>query len=142
MKTLLLMFALMATACALAKAADERPIADDPAYLADLDKRGEAVLKDLKLTDADKAARVKQAVVDQYRAIKRADDEALAAAPKDDKAAIAKAKETAAAAKKPLHDAFLAKLSAASLLAIAPILLMGWFSQKQLVRGLTFGAVK
>jgi sorbitol/mannitol transport system permease protein len=37
---------------------------------------------------------------------------------------------------------FLAKLSAASLLAIAPILLMGWFSQKQLVRGLTFGAVK
>ena len=37
---------------------------------------------------------------------------------------------------------FLAKLSAASLLAIAPILLMGWFSQQQLVRGLTFGAVK
>ena len=37
---------------------------------------------------------------------------------------------------------FLAKLSAASLLAIAPILLLGWFSQKQLVRGLTFGAVK
>jgi sorbitol/mannitol transport system permease protein len=37
---------------------------------------------------------------------------------------------------------FLAKLSAASLLAIAPVLLMGWFSQKQLVRGLTFGAVK
>ncbi|MBN9069592.1 MAG: carbohydrate ABC transporter permease, partial [Rhizobiales bacterium] len=27
-------------------------------------------------------------------------------------------------------------------LAIAPILIMGWFSQKQLVRGLTFGAVK
>jgi sorbitol/mannitol transport system permease protein len=37
---------------------------------------------------------------------------------------------------------FLAKLSAASTLAIAPILLLGWFSQKQLVRGLTFGAVK
>lgn len=37
---------------------------------------------------------------------------------------------------------FWAKLSAASTLAIAPILLMGWFSQKQLVRGLTFGAVK
>jgi sorbitol/mannitol transport system permease protein len=37
---------------------------------------------------------------------------------------------------------FLAKLSAASVLAIAPILLLGWFSQKQLVRGLTFGAVK
>lgn len=37
---------------------------------------------------------------------------------------------------------FYAKLSAASLMAIAPILIMGWFSQKQLVRGLTFGAVK
>lgn len=37
---------------------------------------------------------------------------------------------------------FYAKLSAASAMAIAPILIMGWFSQKQLVRGLTFGAVK
>jgi sorbitol/mannitol transport system permease protein len=37
---------------------------------------------------------------------------------------------------------FWAKLSAASTLAIAPILIMGWFSQRQLIRGLTFGAVK
>ncbi|AUG51608.1 carbohydrate ABC transporter permease [Thalassospira marina] len=37
---------------------------------------------------------------------------------------------------------FWAKLSAASTLAVAPILIVGWFSQKQLVRGLTFGAVK
>lgn len=37
---------------------------------------------------------------------------------------------------------FWAKLSAASTLAIAPILLFGWMSQRQLVRGLTFGAVK
>src|SRR5271156_279679 len=37
---------------------------------------------------------------------------------------------------------FWAKLSAASTLAIAPVLVLGWFSQKQLVRGLTFGAVK
>ncbi|MEK9573756.1 MAG: carbohydrate ABC transporter permease [Alphaproteobacteria bacterium] len=37
---------------------------------------------------------------------------------------------------------FYAKLSAASVMAIMPILIMGWFSQKQLVRGLTFGAVK
>ncbi len=37
---------------------------------------------------------------------------------------------------------FWAKLSAASTLAIGPILIIGWFSQKQLVRGLTFGAVK
>jgi sorbitol/mannitol transport system permease protein len=37
---------------------------------------------------------------------------------------------------------FWAKLSAASTMAIAPILVFGWMSQKQLVRGLTFGAVK
>jgi sorbitol/mannitol transport system permease protein len=37
---------------------------------------------------------------------------------------------------------FWAKLSAASLMAIAPIVVIGWFSQKQLVQGLTFGAVK
>ena len=37
---------------------------------------------------------------------------------------------------------FWAKLSAASTMAIAPILILGWFSQRQLVRGITFGAVK
>jgi ABC-type sugar transport system, permease component len=37
---------------------------------------------------------------------------------------------------------FWAKLSAASLLAVAPIMILGWLTQKQLVRGLTFGAVK
>jgi sorbitol/mannitol transport system permease protein len=37
---------------------------------------------------------------------------------------------------------FWAKLSTASLMAIAPIVVFGWFSQKQLVQGLTFGAVK
>jgi sorbitol/mannitol transport system permease protein len=37
---------------------------------------------------------------------------------------------------------FWAKLSAASTLAIAPIVVFGWMSQRQLVRGLTFGAVK
>ena len=37
---------------------------------------------------------------------------------------------------------FYAKLSAASVMAVTPILVMGWISQKQLVRGLTFGAVK
>jgi sorbitol/mannitol transport system permease protein len=37
---------------------------------------------------------------------------------------------------------FWAKLSAASTMAIAPIVVLGWFSQRQLVRGLTFGAVK
>src|ERR1700758_2704715 len=37
---------------------------------------------------------------------------------------------------------FWARLSAASTLAIAPILVLGWFSQRQLVRGVPFGAVK
>lgn len=37
---------------------------------------------------------------------------------------------------------FWAKLSAASTLAIAPIVVFGWVSQRRLVRGLTFGAVK
>jgi len=37
---------------------------------------------------------------------------------------------------------FWAKLSCASLMAIAPIVVFGWFSQRQLVQGLTFGAVK
>ena len=37
---------------------------------------------------------------------------------------------------------FWAKLSAASFMAIAPIVVFGWFSQKQLVQGLTVGAVK
>jgi sorbitol/mannitol transport system permease protein len=37
---------------------------------------------------------------------------------------------------------FWAKLSAASTLAVVPILIFGWATQRQLVRGLTFGAVK
>lgn len=37
---------------------------------------------------------------------------------------------------------FWAKLSAVSTLACAPIVVMGWLCQKQLVAGLTFGAVK
>ena len=37
---------------------------------------------------------------------------------------------------------FWAKLSAASTLSIAPILIFGWLSQRQIVRGLSFGAVK
>ncbi len=37
---------------------------------------------------------------------------------------------------------FFAKLSAVSTLACAPIVIFGWLCQKQLVQGLTFGAVK
>ncbi len=35
-----------------------------------------------------------------------------------------------------------ASMSAASVLSVLPILIAGWFTQRQLVRGLTFGAVK
>jgi len=37
---------------------------------------------------------------------------------------------------------FWAKMSAAATLAVLPVILAGWFAQKQLVRGLTMGAVK
>lgn len=112
MKKWILAIALMLLPCAASSAADAPAAAEETAYLADLDKRAQGVLEALDLNDAEKAARVKQAVIDQYRAIRRMDAQTLSAAPNDDKAAIAKAKEDATAAKKPLHDAFLAKLSA------------------------------
>jgi sorbitol/mannitol transport system permease protein len=37
---------------------------------------------------------------------------------------------------------FWAKMSAASTMAVAPVILAGWLAQRSLVRGLTFGAVK
>jgi sorbitol/mannitol transport system permease protein len=37
---------------------------------------------------------------------------------------------------------FWAKMSAASTLAVAPVIIAGWLAQRSLVRGLTFGAVK
>jgi sorbitol/mannitol transport system permease protein len=37
---------------------------------------------------------------------------------------------------------FWAKMSAASTLAVAPVILAGWLAQRSLVRGITFGAVK
>ena len=37
---------------------------------------------------------------------------------------------------------FFGRLSAVSAAAVGPIVVLGWFCQKQLVQGLTFGAVK
>jgi sorbitol/mannitol transport system permease protein len=37
---------------------------------------------------------------------------------------------------------FWARLSAAATMACLPVLLAGWIAQRQLVRGLTMGAVK
>ena len=112
MKRWILVIALTLVPCAATSAADAPATAEEAAYLADLDKRAQGVLEALDLNDAEKAARVKQAVIDQYRAIRQIDEQTVSAAPKDDKAAIAKAKEDATAGKKSLHDAFLAKLSA------------------------------
>ncbi len=39
-------------------------------------------------------------------------------------------------------DLLWAKLSAASLVAVGPVLLLGWVTQRTFVRGLTFGAVR
>ena len=112
---MLLCALIVSVAAPLLARAAEAPAAPDAAasqYEIDLNKRGDAVLKALGLTDADKAARVKQMVIEQYRALRDADDKSMAGVVKDDKAALAKAKDTAAAAKKPLHDAFVQKLSA------------------------------
>lgn len=40
------------------------------------------------------------------------------------------------------RDLFLAKLSAASTLAILPVVLAGWVAQKRMIRGLAMGAIK
>jgi sorbitol/mannitol transport system permease protein len=37
---------------------------------------------------------------------------------------------------------FWAKMSAAATLTVLPVLIFGWIAQRQLVRGLSFGAVK
>lgn len=40
------------------------------------------------------------------------------------------------------RGAFIAQMAAASILSILPVVIAGWFAQKQLVQGLTMGAVK
>jgi sorbitol/mannitol transport system permease protein len=37
---------------------------------------------------------------------------------------------------------FLAKLSAASMIACLPVVLAGWAAQKRMIRGLSMGAIK
>jgi hypothetical protein len=114
-RSVLVLIVVFAAAYALPAHAEEKLQApttqQDAQYEADLNKRADGVLKELNLQDADKAARVKQAGMAQYRAIREIDDKFVGGVPTDDKAAITKAKEDAANAKKPLHDEFLAKLS-------------------------------
>ena len=37
---------------------------------------------------------------------------------------------------------FMAKLSAASTLAVLPVVIAGWVAQKRMIRGLSMGAIK
>lgn len=113
--TIIAMIAMFVLAALVARAAEAPAATTQPEsaqYEADLNKRAEGVLKELKLDDPAKAERVKQSVIAQYRGIRDIDDKSVAGIAKDDKAALAKAKDDAAAAKKPLHDEFLKKLSA------------------------------
>ena len=105
-------------ALVVSPAAFAAPAADSEAeakYAEVINKRADDVLAALKLDDAAKAGRVKEALLSQYRALRDANDARdakLKTIPKEDKAQIDQVKADTAAALKPLHDAFLAKLEA------------------------------
>jgi len=50
--------------------------------------------------------------------------------------------EMARILRQPYNLGFCEVVPSASSLAVAPIMVLGWLTQKQLVQGLTFGAVK
>ena len=99
------------------------PAADAPApaavdaeaqYTNDLTKRANDTLAALKLDDTAKADRVRELIIAQYRALRGqhdARDAKLKEIAKDDKAQADTIRTDTDAAIKPLHDAFLAKLS-------------------------------
>ena len=84
-------------------------------YAKDLDKRANDILGALKLNDTVKAERVRELIIAQYRALRArhdARDAKLKEIAKDDKAQADQVRADTDAAIKPLHDEFLAKLSA------------------------------
>ncbi len=92
-----------------------KPMSDDEAtkYTATLDKRGQDVLDDLKLTDTTKAQHVKDDVIAQYRALRAwhdTYDDDLKALNKDQKK-NADALAQIDATRVEMHNAFLAKLA-------------------------------
>jgi len=99
---------------ASAQAPTAVPADPDPEYTKVLNERAGDVIAALKIEgDADKAARVRETLIAQYRAIRDVHDgrdAKLKSIPKDDKAQVDKAKADAEAAMRPLHDDFLAKL--------------------------------
>jgi hypothetical protein len=83
---------------------------DEAKYTTDITKRANDVLMALKLEDSAKADRVRGIIMNQYRALRTwhdANDAKL-----KDKAATTENKDAVKATLKPLHDEFLAKLSA------------------------------
>lgn len=103
---------LVATAAAKDKAATETnlpPEQTEAKYTAAIEGRTADILKILALTDADKTAKVHDAIIAQYRALKAWHDE-------NDARLKTSAKDTNAVAQiraslKTVHDAFIAKLS-------------------------------
>jgi hypothetical protein len=119
-------FLIIALSCGCGPAIGA-PVADAPApapagavdpeaqYTKDLTKRANDILAALKLDDAAKADRVRELIIAQYRALRAqhdARDAKLKEIAKDDKAQADTVRADTDAAIKPLHDAFLAKLSA------------------------------
>ena len=105
-------------ALVVSPAAFAAPAADAEAeakYAEVINNRADDVLAALKLDDAAKAGRMKEALLAQYRALRDANDARdakLKTILKEDKAQIDQVKADTAAALKPLHDAFVAKLEA------------------------------
>lgn len=107
---------LVVLSCFCAGAAPAAESAEVEArYTQLLNKRGDETLAALKLDDPAKAERVKQLVMDQYRALRAqhdARDAKLEGIPEDEKERVARIHADTDAAIKPLHDAFVEKLSA------------------------------
>src|SRR5687767_273801 len=83
---------------------------EEAQYTADITKRANDVLAVLKLDDTAKADRVRETIINQYRALRTWHD--ANGANLKDKAITPEEKATINATLKPLHEEFLSKLSA------------------------------
>ena len=102
---------LLVAASAVMAPAQTKPA--DAQYEADIAKRADGVLEVLKLEDTAKAARVKEALVTQYRSLRELHDgrdAKLKSAAKEDKAQADSIKGESDAAVKKLHGEFVSKL--------------------------------
>src|SRR5262245_12611744 len=81
-------------------------------YFVAIENRAAAILKDLALTDPAKVTRVHDAIIEQYRALKARDEAIDAQVKAKGKDATVDRASLVRAQSKPLHEQFLAKLSA------------------------------